>query len=204
MADKVIVYSKQTNEPSVPITTRVDWLPDGSIKPRLYWMPDGSCYAVRHVYEMTPLAYVKDRGEGIRFKVRAEAIVTPEVYSDHRFAQHETYLYLADNWFCGKNLIDGRYNHAGKEFILVTLDIFPNGAYELIYFKARGTRYMVEKTIAVEPRGSFHAGGIGIWHKVEARLVNTNDDEDPDPHKSVRRLAGLFWELNKWFIVKAS
>jgi len=59
---------------------------------------------------------------------------------------------------------------------------------------------MVEKTIAVEPRGSFHAGGAGLWHKVEARLVNADDDKDPDPNKSVRRLAALYLELNKWFV----
>jgi len=35
---------------------------------------------------------------------------------------------------------------------------------------------MVERTIAVEPRGSFRAGGIGIWHKVDARLINSYND----------------------------
>jgi hypothetical protein len=59
---------------------------------------------------------------------------------------------------------------------------------------------MVEKTIAVESRGSYHAGGTGRWHKVEARQINDNDDEDPDPIKSIRRLAALYFEVNKWFV----
>ena len=80
-------------------------------------------------------------------------------------------------------------------------DVFPDSGYELIYFIVRGTRYIVEKTIFVEPRGSFHAGGIGVWHKVEARQVNTDDDEDPDPGKSIRRMAAIYFEINKWFVV---
>ena len=82
----------------------------------------------------------------------------------------------------------------------MTLDVFPNGEYELVYFKAHGARYMVERTVAVEPRGSFDAGGVGVWHKVEARQVNTDDDEDPDPLKSIFRKAALYFEINKWFV----
>ncbi len=63
-----------------------------------------------------------------------------------------------------------------------------------------GARYQVEKTEAVEYRGSFRAGGVGVWHKVKARLVNADDDEDPDPLHSVRREAALFLELDKWFM----
>jgi hypothetical protein len=205
MADKIVVYSKQINEPRIPMTVRIDWFPDGTIKPCLYWTPDGSCYQIKHVYECTPLAFLKERGVGLRFKVRAEIKETPEDYSDFQFAQHEIYLYFADNWFCGKNIIDERYGHSGKEFIAVTLDVFPVGAYELVYFIVQGTRYMVEKTLAVEPRGSFYAGGVGLRHEVEARLINADNDDDPDPDKSVLRLAALYFEINKWFVsVKAA
>ena len=82
----------------------------------------------------------------------------------------------------------------------MTLDVFPDGDYELVYFWARGARYMVEKTAAVDNRGSYKAGGVGVWHKVEARLINPDDDEDPDPLKSVRRMVAVYRELNKWFI----
>jgi hypothetical protein len=150
---------------------------------------------------MTPLAFLKDRGEGLRFKIRAEAAETPEPYSGYQPDWYDAYLYLADNWFCGKNIIDGRYGHKGKEFIPVTLDVFPNGGYELIYFVVKGTRYMVERTVAIEPRGSFHAGGAGIWHKVEARRINLDDEEDADPSKSIRRMAAIYFELNKWFVL---
>lgn len=204
MADKTVVYSKQTGEPHVPVTVRVEWLPDGRINPLMYWTPDGSCYEIKHVLGMTPLAFLRDRGEGLRFKVRAEVVETPEQDDDLLYAQCETYLYFADNRFYQKNIVDERYGHSGKEYIAVTLDIFPDGDYELVYFWCHGSRYMVEKTIAVEPRGSFHAGGVGLWHKIEVRLVNADDDEDPDPNKSVRRLAALYLELNKWFVVKAA
>ena len=233
--DKTVVYSKQSGEPAVPVTVRVEWFPDGIIKPRMFWTPDGSCYEIREVCEMTPLAMLKDRGEGLRFKVRAKTKETPETYAcavadagtcayantnagdrthahapantnaaddaGDRYARLEVYLYLADNLFCGRNIIDERYGHVNKEFIRVTLDVFPDCGYEIAYFTVQGSRYKVEKLIAMEPRGSYNAGGAGVWHKVEARLVNAGDDEDPDPGKSVRRMAALFFEVNKWFVV---
>ena len=204
MPDRTVIYSKQSGEPPDPVTVRIEWRPDGTIKPLAYWTPDGACYEVVFIYNMTPLAFLKDKGNGIRFKVRVELTETPDSDDDLLHAQHETYLYLADNWFCGKNFIDSRYGHAGKEYISVTLDVFPGMDYELIYFSVQGARYMVEKTLAVEPRGSFSAGGIGVWHKVEARLVNADDDEDPNPNKSVRRPAAVYFEVNKWFVIKAA
>jgi hypothetical protein len=200
MAIKDIVYSKQTGEPPVPATVRVLWLPDSSIKPVMYWLPDDSCFDVKHVYECTQLAHLKDKGIGIRFKIRGELIESAEPLCDYLRSQHETYLYFTDNRFCGKNFIDNRYGHAGKEYIPVTLDIFPDGDYEIIYFWAKDKRYMVEKTLAIEPRGSFRAGGVGVRHKVDARLVNADDDECPDIHKTVRREAALYFEVNKWFV----
>ena len=204
MPNKTMIYSKKSGEPPDPVTVRIEWLPDGTIKPLAYWTPDGSCYEVKHTYGMTQLAFLKDRSVGIRFKVRAEVVETPDSDDDLLHIQHETYLYLADNWFCGRNFIDNRYGHAGKEYISVTLDVFPTMDYELVYFTVQGMRYRVEKTIAVEPRGSFSAGGIGVWHKVEARLVNADDNEDPNPNKSGRRLAAVYFEVNKWFVVKAA
>jgi len=200
LADKTIIYIQNTGEPLIPVTARIEWLPDGKIKPLMYWTPDGSRYEIKPEYEITPLAFLEDRAEGLRYKVKAAVVETPEPYSDRRFTQHETYLYLADNWFCGKNFIDGRYVHVGKEYIPVTLDVFPNREYEIVYFQAMGKRYAVEKTVAVEPRGSFYASGVGVWHKVAARQVNADNDEDPCPNKSVRRMAGLFFEVNKWFV----
>jgi hypothetical protein len=147
------------------------------------------------------MAYLKDRGVGLRFKVRGELIETPDPECDDLLhTKHETYLYLADNRFSERNIINEQYSHPGKLYIPVTLDVFPDGDYELIYFWVHGERYMVEKTDAVDNRGSFQAGGVGVWHKVEARLVNADDDEDPDPQKSVRRLAAVYRELDKWFV----
>jgi hypothetical protein len=198
--NKTAIYIKQTGEPLIPVTARIEWMPDGKIKPLMYWMPDGGCCQIKHVFEMTALSFLKERGEGIRFKVKAEIIETHDPYDGILHSQYETYLYLADNLFCGKNFIDGRYNHPGKEYIAVTIDFFPDADYELIYFNVKGERYMVEKKIKVEPRGSYHAGGVGIWHKVEARLINDGNDEDPDLCKSVRRMAALYFEVNKWFV----
>jgi hypothetical protein len=198
--DKAVIYSKQVDEPRIPVTVRIEWLPNGDIQPERFWMPDGSCYKVKSVDETVPLAYLKDQDVGIRFKVKTEIFETPEMDDNLLHTQYETYLFFRDDWFFRKNFIDGRYEHIGKEFIRVTLDIFPNCDYELIYFSVKGERYMVEKTIAVEPRGSFYAGGVGIWHKVEARQVNDDDDEDPNLNKSVRRLAALYFEVNKWFV----
>ena len=203
MGDKTTVYIKNSDGPPVPVTVRIVWRPDGKIEPLMYWTPDGSRCEIKPEYEMTPLAFLEDRGEGLRYKIRAEVVETPEPYPDRRFSQYETYLYIADNWFCGKNFIDGRYAHEGKEYIPVTLDVFPNREYEIVYFQVDGARYAVEKTVAIEPRGSFYAGGVGVWHKVKARLVNADNDEDPDPNKSVHRMAALYFEVNKWFIVTA-
>ena len=200
MADKVIVYSKQTGEPSVPVTARIEWLPDGQIKPLIYWMPDGSRFDVKHMYERTPNAFLKDRGVGIRFKVKAELTKTAEWDDELLHALYETYLYFVDERFCGKTFIDGRYGHNGKEFIPVTLDVFPNGEYELVCFRVQGALYMVEKTVAIEPRGNFNAGGIGIRHKVDVRIVNAENDEDYAPKESARRMASVYFEVNKWFV----
>jgi len=202
MDDKIVIYSKQSGEPRVPLTIRIDWFPDGTIKPLLFWTPDGACYKVISQYQGVSLAFLKERGEGLRFEVTGEVIESDD--EDLMYSRYETYLYLADSRFYQKNIIDERYGHAGKEYIPVTLDVFPDGDYELVYFWCRGARYMIEKTIAVEPRGSFRAGGAGLWHKVEARLINADDDEDPDPNKSVRRLAALYLELDKWFVTIAA
>ena len=192
-----IIYNKQNDGAIVPVTLRIEWLPDGKIKPLMYWMPDNSCFEVKHIYESTHLAFLKDQGEGIRFRVRSDCELSnhasdaPEHY-EKRTGQCETYLYLADNRFCAKGFIDERYYHAKKEYISVVTDIFPDGDYEIVCFGVHGQQYTVERTIAVEPRASFYAGGIGIWHKVEARLADTDEGNS--------RLAALYWELNKWFV----
>ena len=197
MADKIFI--KQAGEPYVSVTVRINWLADGTIKPLKYWTPDGSCYEIVRIYEMTPLAFLRDRGEGLRFRVQAVIKEGPESFTDcHHFAQHEIYLYLADNFFCGKNIIDERYGHKGKEFVPVNLDVFSDCGYEIVSFEAQGTQYVVDRTVAIEPRGSFHAGGIGIWHKVEARQASL-DGEGLYP-LSAPRMAALYFEINKWFV----
>jgi hypothetical protein len=174
---KEIIYGKRQGEPCVPLTVRIDWLPDGTIKPTVFRTPDRTCYEVTHIHECIQLAYLKEGGEGLRFKVRVQDLP-------------DTYLYFADNRFCGKNIIDGRYGHKSKEYIPVTLDIFPNGDYEIVCFEFRGTRYQVEKTLEIKPRGAFNAGGVGLRHKVEARQVDSD----------TCRTAALYLEFNKWFV----
>lgn len=196
MPKEPLIYFKQPGEGITPVTARVIWLPDGTLKPCLYWTPDGSCYEVKHIFESVHMAHLKERGVGLRFRVRAEIIETPEPCSDRKFAQHETYLYFSDNWFCGRNIIDSRYGHAGKEFITVTLDVFPDCGYELISFCVRGKQYLVEKTLSIEPHGSFLSGGIGVRHMVDAYLVSNGNEEEKD----IRRPAALFFEINKWFV----
>lgn len=200
MEDDVVIYSKYDGSTHIPLTVRIEWLPNGTIKPLMYWTPDGTCYNVNTIFECVPLSFLKERGEGLRYKVRGEVVETPDYDDDLLYSQEETYLYLSDSRFYQRNIIDERYVHEGKEYIPVTLDVFPDGDYELVYFSVHGERYMVEKTASIEPRGSFKTGGVGIWHKVRARLVNADDDDDPDPHKSVERMAALYWELNKWFV----
>jgi hypothetical protein len=200
MANKTIIYCKQSGERPVPLTVRIEWLPDGAIKPLMFWTPDGTCHNITYRSPGVPLALLKDRGEGLRFDVRSEVVETAEPYSEILHTRYETYLYLADKRFNERNIIDERYFHAGKEYIPVTLDVFPDGDYELIYFWVRGSRYMVEKTTRIDSRGSFQAGGIGVCHKVEIRLVNADNDDDPDDSNSVTRLAAIYLELNKWFV----
>ena len=200
MAAKTIVYIKQYDDPLTPVTARIEWLPDGNIKPLSYWVPDGSCFQVKHIYETTELAFLKGHEKGLRFKIRSKVTQTPEPCSYYLHTQHETYLYFSGGWFSGGKFIDERYWHTGKEFIPVTLDIFPDGSYELICFWARGARYLVEKTLSMEPHGSFHAGGVGIRHKVEARLDDADNDKNIVVNNSARRMASLYFEVNKWFI----
>jgi len=207
MSDKAIVYArqiipKQNEHLHIPLTVRIDWLPDGTIKPYMYWMPDESCHMVKHVYECTPLAFLKERISGLRFKVKGEALEASELLCVSEPIHSDSYLYLADQWFYGKNIIDERYDHEGKEYVAVTLDVFPNGEYEIVYFWVSGMRYKVEKTLEVEPRASFYAGGAGMWHKVEARQVNCDNDEDfySDTGVSNKRIAALYFEINKWFV----
>ncbi len=202
MKNKTVVYCKQSSGPIIPLTVRIEWLADGMIIPLTYWTPDGACFDVVGQSPGVPIAFLKDRGVGLRFKVRGELVETPDFADeDYLHSRYETYLYLANRRFSERNIIDGQiYRHSGKEYVPVTLDVFPDGDYELIYFWANGARYMVERTTAVDNRGSFKVGGVGVWHKVEARLINADDDEDPDPHKSVRRVAAVYLELNKWFV----
>jgi len=198
------IYIKQPGEAPVPVTVRIDWLSDGTIRPSYYWLPDGTKCKVIMQSKGVSIDLLKEGGEGLRFRVTSEIIDTYEPYSEILNTQHTTYLYLSHKRFHERNIIDGRYGHAGKEYIPVTIDVFPNGEYELVYFLVSGKRYMVERTLAVEPRGSFNAGGIGLWHKVDARLVNAYNDEDPDRYRSVRRPAALYLELNKWFVSVAN
>jgi len=200
MPDKVLIYSKQIGASLIPLTVRIEWQADGTIRPCLYWTPDGSCYEVKCIYECTKLAYLREKEEGIRFKVDAVCIETSEPYSDHKQTQDEVSLYFADNWFCGRNIIDERYVHASKAYVTVLLDVFSNCDYKLVYFWVKGERYKVEKTIGIEPHGSFSIGGVGMRHKLDVRLVNCTDDEDPEPHKMIRRMACVYFEINKWFV----
>ena len=144
MTEEAVIYGKQTGEQPDPLTIRIDWLSNGKIKPLMYWMPDGTCYEVMHVFEETPCAFLKEQGVGLRYKVRAKVIETPEPYPDPRFDQRVTYLYLADKRFCEKNIVDNRYGHAGKKYIPVTMDVFPNGEYAKILLVLRGFVMQIE------------------------------------------------------------
>jgi len=204
LSEKAIVYARQDEQLQIPTTVRVEWFPNGDIEPRMYWLPDESCRQVKHVYECIPLTVLKERVAGLRFRVKAEAIETSEPLCVNESMQSETYLYLEDKRFCEKNIIDERYGHESKEYITVVLDVFPNGEYEIVYFWVSGMRYVVEKILEVEPRASYYAGGAGVRHKVEARQVNADDDEDADESRISRREAYLYFEINKWFVRKAN
>ena len=208
--NNIIIYTKQPGEKPVPVTARINWLPDSTIKPLMYWTPDGSCFEVKYIHRCMPIAFLKDRGTGLRFKVSAEVTETPDWDDELLHTRHETYLYLADDRFCGKNFIDERYTHGAKEFIPVILDIFPNGKYELISFWVGAARYIVVKTIDVGPHASYSAGGVGIRHKVDVLQVsdegsdeNIDESSDGADFKEKRRHIGaVFFEVDKWFVGK--
>ena len=203
VTDGAVAYIRIAGGPPVPATVRVEWLPDGQIRPLAYWMPDGSRYEVRRMYERIPNSLLKDRGAGLRFKVRAELAEAAEWGGEPlQNAWHEACLYLADGRYSGKTFIDGRYGHGGKEFIPVTLDVFPDGGYELVRFSVQGARYTVEKTVSVEPCGNFSAGGVGIRHNVSARAANADDGGGTASGAGMRRPASLYFEVNKWFVAK--
>ena len=190
MGEKTVVYLKLDGEPPIPVTVQICWLPNGKIRPLMYWTPDNSCYKVKHVYESTKLAYLKQGGEGIRYRVNAELAESPG-QDYHAYAHHEVYLYFASNLYCPKCLIDEGYGHASKKYIPVTLDVFPWGDYEIVGFQVDDKQYTVERTIMRESRGSYNVGGVGVWHMVEAREADGSF-----------RLAGLYLEFDKWFVNK--
>jgi len=198
----MMIYCKQPGEEPIPITVRLKWLPDGTIHPLCYWLPDDSYHEIKYIHNMTPLKYLRDGGVGVRFKVSTTAPGGQRSFrcDDKGIVLYDNCLYLADNRFCGKPFIDERYSHNAKEYIPIVIDVFPNGEYGLVSFWVQGVRYSVEKTLEVAKRGSFAAGGIGLRHKVEARLVNEDDDECPDINNSVRRLAALYFEVDKWWV----
>jgi len=140
------------------------------------------------MYEATRLAYLKQGGEGIRYRVSAK-LQDPD---SHAYAHDDVYLFFVSDQYCQKGFIDERYEHAGKKYIPVTLDVFPWGDYEIVGFQVDDNEYKVERTIAREARGSYKVGGVGIWHKVEAWLAN--DDKGLS-----FRLVGLYLEFDKWF-----
>ena len=203
MDTNVVLYAKQTGKGHTPITARIIWLADGTIMPLKFWLPDNLCLKVTHIYESTPLGYLKNKGNGICFKVEAIAADLPESYTELTSMRRDVCLYFAHKMFCGKNIIDRRYAHDGKLFIPVVMDVFSDAKYELVCFWKKGMRYIVEKNIGVEPCGSFIPEGIGLKHKVEARLVNHNNDNDPIIGNSIRRPASLYFGLNKWFVCSA-
>ena len=204
LENKIIVYSKKNESHIVPVTARIGWRKDGKIVPIMYWTPDSKCFRIKHIFDMTPQSFLKNKGEGIRFFVKSILTDTAEQDSVNLNTCHESYLFFADNRFYGKNFIDGRYGHARKEYIPVMLDVFPDGGYEIIYFWVKNKRYIVEKTLNIEPHASYYAGGFGLRHVVYARLVNADDDNDPDPDNCIQREAALFLEVNKWFISRTS
>ena len=118
---KIVIYEKQPEHRRVPLTVNADWLSDGQIVPRCYWTQDGSRFKVLHVYECVPLAFLEEKGKGLRYKVRARMEETVEDGSDLVPAQYETYLYFADNRFCEKTIVDDRYDHAEKLYVPVNL-----------------------------------------------------------------------------------
>jgi hypothetical protein len=200
MEKHIKTYIMRCGEPYTSVTARICWSSDGKIEPRFFWTPDGTKHKIVSHGPGIFLSLLKERGEGLRYKVRSEIVDAPELHTELLHTQYDTELYLADNRFCQKNIIDERYNHASKEYIKITMDVFPDAEYELVCFWCRNERYMVERTIAVEPRASYKAGGTGLRHKVTARLVNAHDDEDPEPSRSECRPASLFLEFNKWFV----
>lgn len=197
---RIIVYEKQPEKERVPLTVNADWLPDGEIVPRFYWTPDGTRSKVLQVYECVPIAYLKDKGTGLRYKVRAEVeelIETDDVLLN---AQYDTHLFFKSNRYCEKTIVDARYDHPEKLYIPVNMDIFPDGTYELLSFWCRDNRFRIEKTLDISHRAAYRVGGVGLRHKVEVRMVNAKDDNDPDPEHSIRRVAALYFEINRWFI----
>ena len=198
------IYIQQQDKPSVPVTVRVHWLPCGTIKPLSIWTPDGTCYEVKHVYESIRLSLLKDlkeRRDGLRFRIRAEIEGGARQYADyHHITQLEVYLYFADSMFSAKNIIDNRYVHDGKAYIPVTLDVFPSGDYEVVFFEVNGARYCVDCTEKREPRGSFNFGGIGIRHEVMCRKITPNDEHVLSLINSNCERRALTRELNKWFV----
>ncbi|MDR2547784.1 MAG: hypothetical protein LBC96_09840 [Lachnospiraceae bacterium] len=202
MEKNTIIYIKHENDTRTPVTVRILWFPDGTIKPLAYWLPDGAFHVVKYVCETTPCAFLKDKGVGLRFKVESEP--KDEEERDETFLQmcHENYLYFADDWFCGKNIIDNRYRNPGKEYITVTLDVFSDASYELISFQANGSRYAVAKTLTAQMHSNYHTGGSGLRHKVAARILSANESDEITYSTDDLLETELYFEINKWFVTR--
>ena len=62
------------------------------------------------------------------------------------------------------------------------------------------TKFCISANLDISRRAAYRVGGFGLRHQVEARLVNADDDEDPDPDQNIRRMAALYFEVNRWFL----
>ena len=190
------VYIKQSEGIATPITVRIHWLANGDWYPTLFWMPNGICYEVSlPILERAPLSCLKEKGVGTRITANVNMAEDSGESTNLCKGGQSVHIYFADSKFDAKCIVDAAYNHNKKLYISVEVDIFSEGSYELVGITVDSDKYLVSRTLSVEPRGSYGAGGVGICHKL--RVVKEGQQGDcPLPWRE----ANVYLEFDRWFI----
>jgi len=138
----------------------------------------GSEYGISGILEETRSETLKKRGSGIRYKIRAGGEFMRESY----LFRIGDLWYLAEQLddsipdiqlrhigvsYCGKKVIDGRYDNQYKVAVDVAAMCYSTGGVEpYALWWEDGTQYEVDRILERERAASLKAGIIGMRYKV--------------------------------------
>ena len=194
--NKIIAYSKWGEKTQTPVTARIKWLADGTIEPQMYWMPDCSCFQVKHIYECTALAFLKEKGVKTRNHLISGSpasqllsyLANQDMFdSVHTLSNKNGImmtLYVDDIIFSSPNRISAN-------FIEIVENIISSQGYRLSKRKAKShTKYYPKRVTGVIINKQ---GDISISNSIRKKTIDKCRQlkANPDDEQSRRELRGL-------------